>query len=367
MAVLRLAAAVLTAAACSASLMSAPAVAVSHPSATRSDPIKVIASGLDGPYELSKSHGKIYVTESDAGKITAVNPRTGATKTVVSGLGANLVAGAVRIGNRYVLITGGESEASTPAGGLPLASVLVARAGHKPYQLADLLAYERKHNPDGQAQVGDDALSNPFFVLPYPRRHGLVLVADGGANDVLKVDRNGKVSTFFVPPTVNTGACKGLPNNDTSTVGCDAVPTGLAYGPGNTLYLSALTAFAPGEGRVYVLNANTGKLLRTIKGFSAPTGVAVDRRNGTVYVSELLEGVPQGPPPVDFDPSTIGRIVKVTRGGDRSYAQVTMPSGLLFTQGQLYSSAWSVAGIFLGIPHAGQVVRVGQSAFHPSS
>jgi len=37
-----------------------------------------------------------------------------------------------------------------------------------------------------------------------------------------------------------------------------------------------------------------------------------------------------------FDPSTIGRILKVTGDNQRSYAQVTMPVGLLFTHGQLY-------------------------------
>jgi hypothetical protein len=40
-----------------------------------------------------------------------------------------------------------------------------------------------------------------------------------------------------------------------------------------------------------------------------------------------------------------------------------MPLGLLWNRG-LYSTAWSVAGLFLGIPDAGQVVKVRQSAFH---
>ena len=97
---------------------------------------------------------------------------------------------------------------------------------------------------------------------------------------------------------------------------------------------------------------------------SGPTGVAVDKRTGTVYVSEVLEGAPADPeaPPPDFDPSTMGQIVKVTRDGQRSTAQVTMPVGLLFTHGALYSSAWSLAG-----PGAGQVVRVGKRAFEPLS
>ncbi len=40
-----------------------------------------------------------------------------------------------------------------------------------------------------------------------------------------------------------------------------------------------------------------------------------------------------------------------------------MPTGLLFQGGHLYSTAWSVAS-FLGIPDAGQIVKVKAGAFH---
>ncbi|NHC15113.1 hypothetical protein [Motilibacter deserti] len=45
---------------------------------------------------------------------------------------------------------------------------------------------------------------------------------------------------------------------------------------------------------------------------------------------------------------------------------MTMPSGLAFHGGALHASAWAVAG-FLGMPDAGQVVRVADSAFVPAS
>ena len=141
------------------------------------------------------------------------------------------------------------------------------------------------------------------------------------------------------------------------------MPTGLAYGPNNSLYVSTLTGEVPGEGRVYVLNGWTGKVKRVIKGFTSPTGVAVSP-NGTVYVSEVLENSPAGEPPPDFDPATVGQIVKVAPNGNRSHAQVPMPTGLIWRNGSLYSSAWSIAS-FLGMSNAGQVVKVSNSAFTP--
>ncbi len=251
---------------------------------------------------------------------------------------------------------------------MPGSSVLVARRGEAPTQLADLLQHELDHNPDGQTQFDSegeplDALSNPFDVIDDRTRNGFVLVADGGANDVLRVDREGNVSTLFVPPTVNTPACGGLPNNDEQTVGCDAVPTGLAHGPDRTIYVSALTAEVPGEGRVYVIDRRTGEQLRTIRGFSGPTGVAVDKGSGTVYVSELLERAPAGPPGDDFDPRTIGRVVMVEPDGDRTFAQPPMPLGLEVRGGDLYSTTWAVAGLFLGSSDRGKVVRIGEGRF----
>jgi len=333
-------------------------------------PIQVVAGGLEGPFQVARaSGGKLLVTESGAGRIVTVDPRKrGKVRTVVGGLGPNAASGAVQVGRRVAIVTG-EADPSAPAGPYPGSSVLLAYRG-KVTVFADLLAHELRYNPDGQTQFGPDgapldALSNPFSLLAEKGRHGGVLVADGGANAVLRVSSKGRVSTFFVPPTVNTGACAGRPNNDARTTGCDAVPTGLAHGPRNTIYVSALTGEAPGEGRVYVLDARTAKVRKVIKGFTSPTGIAV-RKDGTIYVSEVLEGMPEGEPGPDFDPSTVGQLIKVSPSGRRTYAQVTMPTGLVLAGRHLYSSAWSTAG-FLGIEGAGQVVKVSDRAFRAAS
>ncbi len=331
-------------------------------------PITVLVSGLDGPYQVSASGRQLIVTEADAGRVVAIDRRhPRKVRTLVRGLGAGAAPGAVKVGRRVYIATaeaGGPPDSPTPpAPPYPGSSVLVASKG-RVTQLADLLKYELAKNPDGQTQFDPsgaplDALSNPFSLLA--ARGGGVLVADGGANDVLRVSARGRVSTFFVPPTVNTGACAGRPNNDAASTGCDSVPTGLAYGPRNTIYVSALTGEAPGEGRVYVLDARRGTVKRVIGGFTSPTGVAV-APDGTVYVSEALEGAPQAEPGPGFDPATVGRIVKVSPRGTRTYAQVTMPTGLVWKGGTLYSTAWSL-GSFFGAPGTGQVVAVGDRAF----
>ncbi|GAA3530268.1 hypothetical protein AFL01nite_00140 [Aeromicrobium flavum] len=327
--------------------------------------ITVVADGLENPFQVARAGGKLLVTESGAGRIVTVDPRRkNRVRTVVDGLGPNAAAGAVAADGRIYIGTG-EADSSAPPGPYPGSSVLVARKG-KVTRLADLMAYELANNPDGQTQFGPggeqlDALSNPFSLLAVRGHGGGVLVADGGANTVFRVSAKGRISTFFVPPTVNTGACEGRPNNDEAHTGCDAVPTGLAYGPRNTIYVSALTGEAPGEGRVYVLDARTAKVRKVISGFTAPTGIAVGR-DGTIFVSEVLEGMPEGEPGPEFDPSTVGQIVRVSPSGKRSYAQVTMPTGLVLAGRHLYSTAWSIAG-FLGIEGAGQVVKVSPKAF----
>lgn len=377
--------AVVAATACVMALTAAPAIAEQEAKGGGGDAgaesITVVAHGLNGPLELADGPGRtLYVTEALKGQVTRVDIRSGATKPVVTGVSG--ASGATRIGDTFGIVTGSDGPAPDAPNSLmadapkarpvPASSLLVANSGGRARQLADLKKYELKYNPDGQLQFDGsgaqpDELSNPFYVLnDRYGRHGFALVADGGGNDVLRVDRHGKVSTYFVPPLVTTGACAGAVNNSPATVGCDSVPTGLAYGPHGTLYVSTLSAERPGEGRVYVLDAKTAKIKKVLTGFSGPTGVAVDNC-GTVYVSELLEGFEKYNP---ADPSTqasVGRIVRVDTRGHRSVAQVTQPSGLLYTGGALYASAWTVSGLFLGIQNVGQVVKVAPSAFVPES
>lgn len=74
-------------------------------------------------------------------------------------------------------------------------------------------------------------MSNSFAVVEDRTHRGFALVTDGGGNSVLRVDRKGTVSAFFVPDVVTSGVCQDRPNNDPAHAGCDPVPTGIANGP----------------------------------------------------------------------------------------------------------------------------------------
>jgi DNA-binding beta-propeller fold protein YncE len=352
-----------------AGLLCTPSVAWADGGSSRA--VTTVAGGLDGPRQVSDYKGhQLVVAESDSGEVSAVDPRTGTVTTLLTGLFAPQGV-AYDDGLLFVALGGppppDEPGAVQPAPGQTTSALVVAKPDGTIVRTIDLKAYELAHNPDRQLQFlpdgsAPDSLSNPYSVLVQDRR---ILVADAGANDVLAIDRRTwAISTFFVPKVVTPAedpACN-QPENDPGTVGCDPVPTSIVQGPDGRLYVSTLGALAPGAARVYVLDQR-GHVVRTIKGLSNATGVAVDD-HGTVYVTDLLQGAPEGPPAAGFDPATVGQVVRVDRHGHRTYSQVTMPNGLLFEDGRLWASGWSIAGQ-LGQQHAGQVVRIGSNTFGP--
>lgn len=355
------------AAAAALALIAVPATASAHDGYGGGEPITTVAGGLDGPRQLSDDkHHRLLVAESDSGEVSSVDVHTGEVRTLLSGLGnAQGVDG--KRGWIYVAVgeSGPPGEAPAPPPGTPVQALVEATRDGTVHRTFDLLQHELDHNPDGQVQFVDgepaDTLSNPFSVLAQRHR---VLVSDAGANAVLSVDRHtGEISTFFVPPTVtDVEGCAEAPNNP-GTVGCDSVPTEITEGPDGLIYVGTLGAEVPGAGRVYVLDQH-GNQVDVITGLTSVTGVAVGH-HGEVYVSNVVEGAPpmgDAPPPPGFDPATVGEVTRIDLDGSRTTAQVTMPTGLEVRHGELYASAWSIAG-FLGMPGRGEVQRIGAGAF----
>ncbi|MBA3233973.1 MAG: ScyD/ScyE family protein [Propionibacteriales bacterium] len=201
--------------------------------------------------------------------------------------------------------------------------------------VANISAYEFRHNPDGE-----NVDSNPYAVLAL---RGHQLVADAASDDILRVNNgNGHVSVWATLP------------GDTAKF--DPVPTSLARGRTGNIYVGTLYSLAPHKARV-LRYSPSGKLLRSWHHFTSVTGVAAGR-NGHIYVSELFAGCPQGP----SQGCIPGRVVDLAPNGTRSRMHVPWPAGIAWRNGHLYVSAWSIAppkGAF-GIPRSsGQVWRIG--------
>ena len=329
-------------------------------------PVRTIAAELDGPMGLDVLHARrALVAESVSGKVTSIDLSTGAKTALISGLARP--AGVTSWFGKIFVAQGvpGPGEPAGPKPTFPPASILKADKHGKYVRVhADLMAYELKHNPDGQKQFAPDgkpfdALSNPFSILGTPWG---ILVADGGANAVLSVDpKSGKIRTFFVPPNPRTPEClaPGAQANP-GTVGCDAVPTGVAVFE-NDVYVSTLGGEKPGAATIYKLDGRTGEVVKSWTGFTSLTGIAVSPQ-GTVYVSEVLHGAPagNGPPPPGF-PANVGRLTRIA-GDTVTHAQVTMPTGVEFHRGRLFATTWSIAAGFK-VEHAGRLVEVPDGAF----
>lgn len=212
--------------------------------------------------------------------------------------------------------------------------------------LADLRAFETANDPDGQ---GDE--SNPYGVLDLGNR---VLVADAAGNDILSVDRRGRISVFAVLPNISGGACDTRPNQGGNF--CDPVPTSLTLSKDGDIIVAGLGSLVPGAGRVWELDRHTGHIQQTWTGFTSVTGAAQDR-DGNLYVSQLFAANPAGAP---------GQVVMVPRRGPRATLAVPFPAGVVADRaGHVYVSAYSLStAAGSGTPDSdGQVWRLSRRSF----
>jgi hypothetical protein len=308
------------------------AVAVPAGTAFAEDGVTVVATGFAGPLHIATApNGALIVADAFAGELKSVNPKTGAVSTLVSEQG--FVPGVGIKGQQYFypFSTGGEFEQGT-------AVLMRSTPGGQKSQVADMLAYELAHNPDGQPRV-DDADSNPYSVLALP---GRVIVADAAANDLVEIRSNGAMRTLTVFPVSHKGDCATAENNGVENGGCDPVPTDLALEPDGTLVVTGLGAFA--EGHIWGVDANTGEILFHEDGFPPLTGITVGP-DGTGYAVSPFAGLV-----FRHDGST----------GAVSAAQVPgVTDAAVGKDGTLYATTADLEG---GAP--GSVVSVAQSAFH---
>ena len=235
--------------------------------------------------------GALYVTESAAGRVTRVDPRTGATTTFASGLPRSIpevgFGGPVDIAflgrTAYVLVT----LVGPDVGG------------------SDVVGIYRVDGPASftvVADLGAFAIDNPpatdFFVpsgVQYALQayRGGLLVTDGHHNRVLRVTRDGHISVLRAFANI--------------------VPTGLEV-RGGTIYMAEAgpVPHLPEDGKVVAFRPGSTRVREVASGSPLLVDVEFGRGHRLYALSQGVgSGGPEGAPAL---PNT-GALVKVRRDG----------------------------------------------------
>jgi hypothetical protein len=170
----------------------APSAASAAPSSRNANAHRLVAGLQGGSGSTIGPDGALYVTETAAGRVTRVDPKTGATTTFASGLPKSIIGigGAMDIAfigrTAYVLVT----LVGPDVGG------------------SDIVGLYRVDGPDSftvVADIGAFSIANPPatpFDVPSGVQYALetyrggFLVTDGHHNRVLRITRDGHVTVL---------------------------------------------------------------------------------------------------------------------------------------------------------------------------
>lgn len=266
--------------------MAAPGGALAAPHAWAPVVATRLATGLDGGSGSTVGpNGALYVTEGFAGRVSRVDPNTGAVSTYASGLPHSIVGigGAMDVafldGTAYVLVT----LVGPDVGGTDTVGIYRVDGPDNVSVVADIGAYALAHPPV------------PAFAVPTGVQYAMdtyrggFLVTDGNHNRVYRVTLDGSVSELIafdnIVPTglavhgrtiymAEAGPIPHLPENGkvvsfqqkSSTV--TQVASGgpllvdVERGPGHSLYALAQGIWPLGNDAGSPASPNTGKLLR---------------------------------------------------------------------------------------------------------
>jgi sugar lactone lactonase YvrE len=210
----------------------------------------------------------------------------------------------------------------------------------------DVAGYEREHNPDG-----GEVDSNPYAMIADAA--GTAVVADAGGNSLLKVSRDGTISTLATFPDrmVNAPAFLGMPAG--STIPMQSVPTSVAQGKHGEYYVGELTGFPfpTGGARIYLVNEARVPVQVFADGFTNIIDLAVGD-DGSVYVLEIAR---DGLMAADGGNPT-GELIRISPTGQRTVLMndgLVAPGGLAIgPDNALYVSNY---GTFAG---TGEVIRI---------
>jgi sugar lactone lactonase YvrE len=333
-------------------------LALAAPPASAEPAWRVVASGLNSPRSLTVSaDGDVYVAESGkggkgpcaqhpalgkgclgfTGSITRVDP-DGADERVVEGLpslaGATEAIGPMDVfvgrHDRYVASIGlgapDKVRAAYGSAGKNLGTLVKGRLDTDKHRaFADLVAHEVSANPDGA-----DIDSNPAGIAR--SRQGFV-VADAGANAIVRASKNGKVRTVTALPAAAKKA--------------DSVPTAIVRGPDGAWYVSELTGFPFTKGAARIWRIEDGKAKVYATGLTNVTDLDFDC-DGKLYAVQIAaNGLTSGSP---------GSLVRVKAGAS---THTTVLGGLVAPYGIAIDDDTAYVSVrTLSMNGGGQVIAV---------
>jgi len=240
--------------------------------------------------------GALYVTESEVGRISRVDPEDGTVTTFASGLPTSPLAagGVVDVafvkGTAYALVTIVGSNFVAPQPGDPTSVGIYRVDGPNTFTLVvDIGKFSAAHLPPPDFPIG---LKTGVQFALQPFRGGF-LVTDGHHNRVLRITRDGEITTLLQLGNI--------------------VPTGLAV-TGNTVDMTETGPIPhlPEDGKVVTFSLESPTATEIAHG--APLMVDVEFGRGHRLFA-LSQGIGSGGPPATPAVPNTGALVSVNEDG----------------------------------------------------
>ena len=292
--------------------MMTPTVATAHPRS--SEPVVTrLATGLQGSTGSTVGpDGALYVTEATAGRVTRIDPKTGATTTFASGLPTPIigVGGAMDVAflgrTAYVLVTLVDST----LGGSNIDGIYRVDGPNTFTVVADIGQFASANPPDTDFDVPTGL---QYAFQPY---RGGFLVTDGHHNRVYRVTLDGRVRELIAFGNI--------------------VPTGLDV-RGTTVYMAEAgpVPHLPETGRIVRFGPRSETATEVAAGARLLVDVEFGRGHRLYALSQGVFG--GGDPGAPAAPNT-GALVKVDRGGTFSTVVdgLDRPTSLEFIRNTAY-------------------------------
>jgi hypothetical protein len=352
----------LAGAAIAAAVVAAPGAASAAPAAAKGPTVTVVNRTVLAPFQLAHDNSSVYVADGGASAVFKLTHQ-GPVK-VASGPQPGEIAG--------VALNGKGTLAYTSTNYASGATALTIKPKNGKTRTVNLSAFERTRNPDKFIRYGIDnpteCQKQAFEPLGGASYRGLVdshpysvsalpgdawVVGDAGGNDLLKVDKTGRITVLSVLPrqpsviTAEAAAGLGLPDCVVgATYNFEAVPTDVEVAADGKLIVSLL----PGgpedpslgaRGSVVSVNPRNGNATRLATGLLGCTNVALGP-DGKIFFSELFGG----------------KIGVIDRGTVRTYVELGSPLGLTYFKGALYAGTFGPTDNEGNPTGPGTVVRI---------